>query len=151
MKKALMLRIQECIEYNPDTGFLTWKKSPDEVKKIGDIAGYTPSHTYARVRIDGKMFFSHKVAWFLYYGKYPKEYIRHIDGNKANNKINNLSIGRKSTRKEIDVSVPLFVQYVRNSDKWKLFYKKNGRKVTVKYYTSKGAAMKAQKKRVFVK
>lgn len=32
----------------------------------------------------------HRLAWFLYYGCLPKNQIDHIDGNRLNNKINNL-------------------------------------------------------------
>lgn len=32
----------------------------------------------------------HRLAWFLYYGCLPKNQIDHIDGNRLNNKIDNL-------------------------------------------------------------
>jgi len=33
---------------------------------------------------------SHRLAWYLHYGELPKNNIDHIDGDKANNKIDNL-------------------------------------------------------------
>jgi len=33
---------------------------------------------------------AHRLAWFLYYGELPKNHIDHIDGDRANNKIDNL-------------------------------------------------------------
>lgn len=33
---------------------------------------------------------AHRLAWFLHYGKLPKNVIDHIDGNTSNNKVENL-------------------------------------------------------------
>jgi hypothetical protein len=142
-----MYKIREYLNYNPENGMLTWKKAPNSKKKIGDIAGYTPKDSYARVRINSTLFFSHRIAWFLYYGKYPKEYIRHIDGNPANNRINNLSLGRKEYKDVKREDVDLQIEHVPYSDKWRLFYMKNDKKVTLRYYTSKSSAIRAQQKR----
>ena len=33
---------------------------------------------------------AHRLAWYLHYGKLPENQIDHIDGNRSNNKIDNL-------------------------------------------------------------
>lgn len=58
--------------------------------KNGSIAGcYCSSSKYYRVKIDGKKYLLHRVVFLYHHGFLPKT-IDHIDGNKLNNKIENL-------------------------------------------------------------
>jgi hypothetical protein len=45
-----------------------------------------------RLYVDKKQYtvLSHRLAWYLHYGKLPVNSIDHIDGNPSNNKIDNL-------------------------------------------------------------
>lgn len=45
---------------------------------------------YLRVRLDKTDIALHRAAWVIYYGKYPDGVIDHIDGDKKNNRIENL-------------------------------------------------------------
>lgn len=86
--KELEITIKEYLEYDPDTGHIYWKKTRSN-KTAGSIAG-TLNKGYLRICLNKKIYPAHRIAWFLYYGKWPKNYIDHIDGNRANNRINNL-------------------------------------------------------------
>lgn len=68
------------VTYDPDTGIFIGASG----KQITTISG-----GYLRVRYEGKMRQAHHVAWHLTHGYYP-EYLDHIDGDKLNNRLNNL-------------------------------------------------------------
>jgi len=59
--------------------------------------GYIDKKGYRMLRILGRHVFEHQLVWELNYGEIPKGYdIHHINGNKLDNKIDNLEILTKS-------------------------------------------------------
>ena len=52
---------------------------------------------YLIIKVKGKQFKAHRIAWFLYYGYFPKSELDHINRNKLDNRIENL---RESNRIE---------------------------------------------------
>lgn len=99
--------LRESLDYNPETGLLTWKKRPlshfvDKHaekrwntrfcgKKAGSVKRSGQQH-YRRVRINGLHFQAHRVALALHLGSWPIDQIDHIDGDGENNRLNNLRI-----------------------------------------------------------
>lgn len=45
---------------------------------------------YLILKIKGKQFKAHRLAWFLYYGEFPDKVIDHINRNRLDNRISNL-------------------------------------------------------------
>lgn len=96
---------KDILEYHPDSGDIVWKVDNGRRVKSGHIAGSVDKgHGYRVVRYQGKAFLAHRLAWFLYYGRWPKNMIDHINGNKTDNRIKNLrdvtrSINRRNTFK----------------------------------------------------
>lgn len=65
-----------------------------------DRRGSTGSYDkdgYLILKIKGRQFKAHRIAWFLYYGQMPQKEIDHINRNRADNRISNL---REATRIE---------------------------------------------------
>lgn len=58
-------------------------------RKTGKKAGTLHRTKYIQVGIDGKSYNAHRLMFMLHYGWVP-EVIDHIDGNRSNNKIENL-------------------------------------------------------------
>lgn len=45
---------------------------------------------YLILKVKGKQYKAHRIAWFLYYGKFPENVIDHINRKKSDNRIVNL-------------------------------------------------------------
>ena len=88
-------KVQELFEYR--NGALFWKKSPNNLIKIGQKAGTAINNAgYNIVGISGKTYRLHRII-FLYHQGYLPNKIDHIDCNRLNNKVENL---RPATNEE---------------------------------------------------
>ena len=97
--------LRERLDYDPETGVLTWKAQPAEnfatprarnswnARFAGRAAGNAKPDGYMRISIDGRDFFAHRLAYAIATGIDPGAfYIDHIDGDPGNNRIENLRI-----------------------------------------------------------
>lgn len=85
----------ELLNYDRATGLFNWKNDMSHAVKGGDLAGSIDkgngylnlqlSRHKKVVKVKG-----HRLAWFMVHGSAPKFSLDHIDGNKANNRIENL-------------------------------------------------------------
>lgn len=85
--------LKEYFEYKD--GNLFWKKQPSPQIKVGDVVGTINKRGYVQVKFLCKRFYAHRLIYFMFNGYFPQE-VDHIDGNKTNNKIENLRAVTKS-------------------------------------------------------
>jgi hypothetical protein len=71
-------------------GKLFWRESNGKTIKAGQLAGTMAGRGYRYIRIKKHKLPEHRVVWLYHYGEWPKNQIDHIDGNRANNDIENL-------------------------------------------------------------
>ncbi len=88
-------RLLQLLHYNPLTGDITWRVAM-RGHKIGDNAKSLMKIGYYRVRIESRTYLAHRLAWFYVTGKWPKEEVDHIDGDRANIVFANLREATKS-------------------------------------------------------
>jgi len=87
--------LKEYVTYEPLTGVFTKRKkkhSRDNTVKVGEQLGHLSGDGYIHFAFFGKKRKAHRLAWLYVYGELPNSLIDHIDGDKTNNKINNLRL-----------------------------------------------------------
>ena len=89
MSELSFLEACYVFDYNPKTGELRWAINA-RAARIGDIAGKPGSHPYLRVRYRGVLYRVHRVIWLMAYGRWPDGDVDHINGDKRDNRLENL-------------------------------------------------------------
>ena len=86
--KLTQKKVKQYLNYDPLTGEFTWIVHR-RCLKAGSVAGCL-YRGYTSIRISGKQYYAHRLAWLYVYGYFPEHQIDHIDRNPSNNRINNL-------------------------------------------------------------
>lgn len=89
-------RLKELLEYTPETGLFTWVASPNRSIVKGTVAG-TSSRGYIRVKLDGKQYAAHRLAFLWMEGVLPAKEIDHKNGVRDDNRWDNLRQVSSST------------------------------------------------------
>lgn len=97
---SLLNTIRSFLNYDAETGFLLWSKSPASRICVGDRAGRKNTNGYRYVKICGVTYLEHRLIWFYVFGEWPRQQIDHIDGDKSNNRIDNLRDVGESINKQ---------------------------------------------------
>ena len=91
--------VKEKLTYDSDTGKFFHKYRPNLQGKAkgwnGRYAGkeittICPNTGYKLITLNHTRFLAHRIAWFCFYGQWPKEQIDHINGIRHDNRICNL-------------------------------------------------------------
>jgi hypothetical protein len=111
-------KLQELLSYDPATGIITWKKDRKGANggirvKAGKEAGTTQVTGYRAINIDRMPQLSHRIAWALMTGEWPKNQIDHINMVRDDNRWENLrpathsqnSMNRKAQSNNIHTKV----------------------------------------------
>lgn len=83
-------KLKEFLDYDPDTGELTWKKKPSKKVAKNSRAGSLSKDGYRHVIFSGKKYPEHRLIWFYVHGEFPKEQIDHINHKRDDNRLCNL-------------------------------------------------------------
>lgn len=132
--------LRRLLDYDPGTGIIKRKPRPLKSFKAGPrqrnacaawnsrFAGKAitliDANGYLKVRVAGKVFLGHRVAFALHYGRWPEANVDHDDGDPGNNRIENLRDASQSQnmknrkRPRNNKSGVVGVQWLRRERKW---------------------------------
>ena len=131
-------KLKELLDYNPKTGLFTWKVYKKCVTK-GSVAGSIKNTGYLSIGINYKTYTAHRLAWLYVYGSTPKN-IDHINGNKLDNRLENLrecSISENAKNMKItkrNTSGVKGVNFDKYHKKWRAELFSNGKRVFINYF-----------------
>ena len=139
---ALLSRL---LRYDRESGFLFWRERPLEMFKdirsfrswnsmfAGKPALHTlGNHGYRRGKIYGVELLAHRAAWAVMNGAWPDGEIDHIDGNRLNNRADNLrdvsrvQNGQNLRRSSRNTSGRSGVSFNKLQGKWVAYIQVNG-------------------------
>ena len=81
--------VRALFDYDSNTGELRWKRADGRRAKVGSLAGWTTRGRYRTTRHDGRVYLNHRLVW-LWHGRELPKMIDHINGDKLDNRIENL-------------------------------------------------------------
>lgn len=84
-----LARLRELLVYDPISGVFRWIARAGRCR-AGDIAGCDDGQGYVVIRIDGKPYKAHRLAWLYMTGEWPEDLIDHINGERSENRWANL-------------------------------------------------------------
>jgi hypothetical protein len=86
MNELTAAKVRDLLDYDPETGEFVWLKG----KTSGKVAGCVAKDGYWLIVINRRLYYAHRLAWLHVHGEWPHRHIDHRDGDRRNNRIDNL-------------------------------------------------------------
>lgn len=83
-------RLRYLLSYDATTGVFTRRLTVCGNAKAGSEAGTIGRRGYRLIMVDLVLYRAGRLAWLYVHGQHPSGYIDHIDGDRTNNRIENL-------------------------------------------------------------
>ena len=85
--------IKQVLEYRPATGGLYWKQTHQVNHAVqGKPAGTVTKWGHISVTYQRRTYAAHHIAWALTYHCWPVGRVKHINGDKRDNRVTNLTL-----------------------------------------------------------
>jgi hypothetical protein len=83
-------RLKQLLDYDPETGVFKWRESNSNRAPVGSVVRGLSRGGYLRARLDGRLYYCHRLAWLYVYAKWPSEHLDHVNHNRSDNRLCNL-------------------------------------------------------------
>lgn len=127
--------MKERLNYDPNTGVITWRESKSNYVKNGTECGTLKPSGYLVINFSKQLYRAHRVAWVMHYGKNPSTFLDHVNQDKTDNRIENLREASSSqnkcniTRRSDNKSGYRGISWDRFRNKWKVEVQIQGKSV----------------------
>lgn len=135
--------LKTLLRYEPDTGNFFWRINKGGIlaNSLAGCDALAQRIPYRVIKINGKLYYAHRLAWMYIYGRWPKELIDHIDGNGLNNKMSNLRELTNAQNIQATLKLPKhntsgFRGVIYHKGKWRAGISINNRRVEIGYFDS---------------
>jgi len=141
---------EKCLTYDPETGIFQRKFHAQKRAIKHDQAGSVDSKGYRQIRVDGRLYLAHRLAWLMVHGVWPAFHLDHIDRNPGNNAISNL---RPCTHAENHQNVGVRsdstsgvtgVSYLKLQRKWLAYINLRGKRIRLGLFDEFASAVQAR-------
>jgi hypothetical protein len=103
--KITQEELMRVLSYDSTTGEFRWVVRPSRNITAGAVAGCLRPTGYLTISYGKQNHLAHRLAWLYVHGQWPVNYIDHINGNRSDNRIENLR----------DVSMAVNIQNLRSA------------------------------------
>ena len=144
-------RLKELLHYDQKTGIFTWNVDIYRTIKAGKIAGTLHSDGCIPIKVDKKLYKSHRLAFLYMEGNFPYYGVDHIDGNRSNNSWDNLRLANQhenmqNSKIRIDnKSGYIGVSFDSNRNKWSSSISSNNKKYNLGRFSTPELAYEVYK------
>jgi len=76
------------LSYDADTGIIT-NRVTRHLAPTGRVSGFV-SAGYRAIKLSGRRYPAHRLAWLMTYGEWPTHEVDHVNGIKDDNRLSNL-------------------------------------------------------------
>lgn len=146
-------RLRAALDYNPETGEFIWRNPEGHNKRFkGHKCSFIDAWGYGAIHIAGKLYKSHRLAWLYVHGVWPKRFLDHINGNRADNRICNLREASdkqnawNTRRPTTNISGIKGVSWDEKNEQWRASIGVNGKSINLGRYDCKEDAARAYRK-----
>lgn len=153
MEKLTQAKLKEVLRYDADTGEFTRVTFSGNrcagSARLGPITQKPDERGYIRIRVYGKKYRAHRLAWLYVHGCFPEQGLDHINGDKLDNRIANLreadQMQNSQNRKPMEgtSSKLLGVTRYRGANKWRAQIMVSGKKIALGYFDDEHQAYDA--------
>lgn len=95
-------KVRRLLKYLPEAGQFLWRKDRGAGAKAGQVAGFMAVDGTWRIILDGQMISAHVLAWIYVYGERPPGLLRHKNGIRDDNRIENIEPIKDSTERTLE-------------------------------------------------
>lgn len=139
--------LKKRLQYDPETGIFTWLASNNQVAE-GGAAGTPDTSGHVQIKIAGRAYLAHRLAWLYVTGEWPEHQVDHRNRKPADNRWANLRAATQSENQRNKTgwaaSGHRGVYWNRNNEKWQASIRVGGRNKSLGYYADKTDAVAAR-------